>query len=318
MLSWKNDQLQLWLKNAQYDDDVVDAFRSHNITGMTLPLLNTEELKEMGVADLRVRLRLMSDINDLLMTKGSNGLMWQHPMLTQLQSSAFATTLVNELSQNIKQELLENDSKSLAHQFDKLREDLLPVLKEIKNRKPLPTPTTMLQARKSSYFATAPASPVSPVSPDKSVFSQETSMTQAEVLQASTTAFRPQRPTLVKRISEERPKLVSQRSSGSVRRSNSSKRNSAEPLQQLRARTEDKCYKIIQAAMKSHGLDISEWNNYALVIVYGDQERVLDYEEKPVVVFRELSEMGLNPSMMLRQIDKEDGFHEFDTPGGRL
>lgn len=96
-------------------------------------------------------------------------------------------------------------------------------------------------------------------------------------------------------------------------------------LKQLRAKTEDPCYKIIQAAMRSHRLDRSAWRNYVLVICYGgDKERVLRYDEKPVVVFKELNELGLTPSMMLRQVEETDdtgdahGMDDYETPGGRL
>ncbi|GME92345.1 unnamed protein product [[Candida] boidinii] len=80
--------------------------------------------------------------------------------------------------------------------------------------------------------------------------------------------------------------------------------------------------------MKRHGLKTTDWTKYALVICYGDHERVLGYDEKPVAIFRELKEMDLNPSIMLRQVEEPDddplksdgdfGFDDEETPGGRL
>ncbi|VEU21093.1 DEKNAAC101916 [Brettanomyces naardenensis] len=299
--------------------------------------------------------------------------------MTQLQSTLLATSLISTLSHDIRDEVISNSessNKSLAHQFGRLREDLLPILKEIKDKKPLPTPDSKTTL-KTHYFPSSPqqlsressvrrgassrnsssseilserASIRSSSRPSSTEFasikrnSGEISMKTASIYTQDTLTSLPSTISSAEIMTASaavkvRPALVPLDSGGGNATSQSSsstniaiprpsrhhsKRkvgSSNEPLKQLRARTEDKCYKILQAAMKSHGLDISDWKKYALVIVYGgDQERVLGYDEKPVLVFKELNELGLNPSMMLRQVDEEDGldYPEFDTPGGRL
>ncbi|ODQ82972.1 hypothetical protein BABINDRAFT_17063, partial [Babjeviella inositovora NRRL Y-12698] len=92
----------------------------------------------------------------------------------------------------------------------------------------------------------------------------------------------------------------------------------SEPLKQLRASTGDACYKILQQAMRRHRLPLEDWRKYVLVICYGDQERILRMDEKPVVVFRELREMGQHPAIMLRQVDNGEDEGESQTPGGKL
>lgn len=75
-----------------------------------------------------------------------------------------------------------------------------------------------------------------------------------------------------------------------------------EPLKQLRASTDDSCLKILQQAMKRHHIPREDWSRYVLVICYGDKERILKLAEKPVVIFKELLELGKHPAIMLRQL----------------
>ena len=92
----------------------------------------------------------------------------------------------------------------------------------------------------------------------------------------------------------------------------------SEPLKQLRASTDDPCSKVLQAAMKRHHLN-DDWRNYALVICYGDKERMLKLDEKPVQIFKELKEKGEHPAIMLRQVDYTlQDTRSTSTPGGML
>ncbi|ODV78494.1 uncharacterized protein CANTADRAFT_53240 [Suhomyces tanzawaensis NRRL Y-17324] len=105
---------------------------------------------------------------------------------------------------------------------------------------------------------------------------------------------------------------------------------SNEPLKQLRASTEDSCLKILQQAMKRHHIPRDDWSKYVLVICYGDKERILKLAEKPVIIFKELQELGKHPAIMLRQLattaTTETGSDELyedsrigdDIPGGTL
>ncbi|KAH3899570.1 related to Protein STE50 [Saccharomycodes ludwigii] len=106
--------------------------------------------------------------------------------------------------------------------------------------------------------------------------------------------------------------------------------NSIEPLKQLRASKEDSCEKVLRHAMKKHNLDDQDWRDYVLIICYGDKERILHADEKPVTIFKSLKQQGLHPAIMLRQKDDEyfvtsnggttgiSGSNPDITPGGRL
>lgn len=270
---WGNDQVLLWLKNKNFSNQVLECFRTHNITGLTLPMLNPQELKEMGILNMKLRLIIMKYISELLLDKdiqlvNSNV---EHPLISELQSIVVGKELINSLANSITiKNSSSEDNKVIMAQLNKLKEDVLPIIKEVKDRKPLPLPNSHHHH-------------------------------QTQQLQ--------------------QPRLTKSSSSNTVRaRQRQQAVPSNDTLKQLKAKTEDPCYKILQSAMKSHNLNKSDWKKYVLVISYGgDKERVLQYDEKPVVVFKELHDLGLNPNMMLRQVDLNavnDGYDE--TPGGRL
>lgn len=442
MLSWRNDQVLLWLKNSNQPDDILDIFRVHNITGLTLPMLNSEELKEMGISNLRQRLQLLNDISTLIIEKNPHlntiNLNNEHPLLNELQTIVLSTNLVKNISKGIVEEsssqLVDmfakkgemNDKensensfhnkeyKSLLTKINKLREEMLPILKDIHDKKPLPAPTpnpnissfsnhnnnninnnithsgmaspsrTMFVSNRKSSSDTlastfSPERVHSPInSPINSPIPTSNSSSQINLSHKSPPLPLPlpqqeqQQQQQQESVSSAAPITLSHKnsihrthsqhksqnnlskSSNTIPTSRSFQRlstqnqtshdtvvpsissqqqqiqktsnNSAssDTLKQLRAKTEDPCYKILQAAMRSHKLDKSAWRNYVLIICYGgDKERVLRYDEKPVVVFKELNELGLSPSMMLRQVEETDdtgygNYEDYETPGGRL
>lgn len=74
---------------------------------------------------------------------------------------------------------------------------------------------------------------------------------------------------------------------------------------------DDPCYKVLPAALKKYQIN-APWDQYALYIVYGDQERCLGMEEKPLILFKQLDKEGKKPMFMLRkttnaQVDSEPG-----------
>ncbi|GEQ71403.1 hypothetical protein JCM33374_g5086 [Metschnikowia sp. JCM 33374] len=117
-------------------------------------------------------------------------------------------------------------------------------------------------------------------------------------------------------------------SSSSVTSSNPSTQSAQanQPLKQLKASSDDTCLKVLQHAMKRHHIPREKWSKYVLVVCYGDKERILKLTEKPVMIFKELQELGKNPAIMLRErastpdneVDYEDSRIGDEIPGGTL
>ncbi|KAK6512090.1 Adaptor for signal transduction [Arthrobotrys musiformis] len=95
-----------------------------------------------------------------------------------------------------------------------------------------------------------------------------------------------------------------------------------EIFKSFRVSMDDPCYKVLPAALKRYNIQ-ADWQHYALYIVYGDQERCLGYEEKPLILFKQLDKEGKKPMFMLRRhINPESGqpsgIVTANPPGGVL
>jgi protein STE50 len=75
---------------------------------------------------------------------------------------------------------------------------------------------------------------------------------------------------------------------------------SVEIFKSFRVSMDDPCHKVLPAALKKYNIS-ADWRQYALYIVYGDQERCLGLEEKPLILFKQLDKEGKKPMFMLRR-----------------
>ncbi|CAD6578322.1 MAG: Adaptor for signal transduction [Tremellales sp. Tagirdzhanova-0007] len=69
----------------------------------------------------------------------------------------------------------------------------------------------------------------------------------------------------------------------------------------FRVTLEDPCWRVLPAALKKYKIN-DDWKLYALFICYGNTERCLSYDEKPLMLFQRLKESGQRPVFMLRHI----------------
>lgn len=77
---------------------------------------------------------------------------------------------------------------------------------------------------------------------------------------------------------------------------------------------DDPCYKVLPAALKKYQIN-APWDQYALYIVYGDQERCLGLEEKPLILFKQLDKEGKKPMFMLRKTNNAQVDASSEQPG---
>jgi protein STE50 len=76
---------------------------------------------------------------------------------------------------------------------------------------------------------------------------------------------------------------------------------SVEIFKSFRVGLEDPCHKVLPAALRKYNIQ-ADWRQYALYIVYGDQERCVDLDEKPLALFKALDSEGKKPMFMLRKL----------------
>ncbi|KAH7308058.1 MAPKKK cascade protein kinase regulator STE50 [Stachybotrys elegans] len=96
----------------------------------------------------------------------------------------------------------------------------------------------------------------------------------------------------------------------------SSSNASVEIFKSFRVSMEDPCYKVLPAALKKYQIN-APWDQYALYIVYGDQERCLGMDEKPLILFKQLDKEGKKPMFMLRKTNSNAVEGEPGSAGGR-
>ncbi|KAF7717593.1 Uncharacterized protein PECH_007601 [Penicillium ucsense] len=88
---------------------------------------------------------------------------------------------------------------------------------------------------------------------------------------------------------------------------------SGEIFKSFRVSWEDPCYKVLPAALKKYNIH-SDPKSYALYIVYGDQERCLALDEKPLMLFKQLEKENRKPMFMLRKINNSENLLPGSAP----
>lgn len=83
--------------------------------------------------------------------------------------------------------------------------------------------------------------------------------------------------------------------------------SSVEIFKSFRVSWEDPCYKVLPAALRKYNIH-HDPKDYALYIVYGDQERCLGLDEKPLLLFKQLEREGRKPMFMLRKIHPDNPY----------
>lgn len=68
----------------------------------------------------------------------------------------------------------------------------------------------------------------------------------------------------------------------------------------FRVKMDDSCYKVLPAALQKYHIT-APWKDYSLYIIYGDKERCLEMDEKPLELFKMLEREGKRPCFMLRK-----------------
>ncbi|CAI5758704.1 unnamed protein product [Candida verbasci] len=408
-LQWDAAQVSTYINSILSPDQrpiIGNVFLDNNIDGSLLPFLTTEHLKEVGIMSLQTRLLIKKQINELITqhykkhsppkTLNDPDYKLNHININNnyvsIESLNLSTVLMQDMMKKISLDIqkdsnltspmspAQDEIKKLSDNFTKLKTDLIPVIRLLKDSKPLPTPTLdpgPVSVESQSYFNShepeeKESRPTSTLygsnknsaqpSPLSNRFSSGTilSMGTGKIIPQSVPKLNELKPKdfKLKPIphsdsnkslnSESKPKLSQEISSnststiGSIAKSNNmsthtvntnqaSHSSGNEPLKQLRASTDDSCLKILQQAMKRHHIPRDDWSRYVLVICYGDKERILKLAEKPVVIFKELQELGKHPAIMLRQLAEttpdvdydnsplyEDARIGQDIPGGLL
>lgn len=64
---------------------------------------------------------------------------------------------------------------------------------------------------------------------------------------------------------------------------------------------DDPTWKVLPAALKKYNIRASA-GQYALYVVWDEEERCLEMDEKPLLIFKRLDREGKKPMFMLRKV----------------
>lgn len=147
-LLWDPAQVAVYLLRF-VDVDIVDLFIENNIDGSLLPFLTTEHLRELGIVQLSLRLRVKQAIKRLIHELFEDESAIRNSSLNRLNSinidsnyvSLEAVTLCSKILQDMPPPATSKEVCKLEGHFRKLKADLGSVLRLATEAKPLPVPT---------------------------------------------------------------------------------------------------------------------------------------------------------------------------------
>lgn len=153
-LLWDPAQVSFYL-GAEVGADISSTFIENNIDGSLLPFLTTEHLRELGILALSARLRVKRLINDLISSQFAQTLPASmadpeyrlnavniNSNFVSMEALTLCLVLLHEMHKATEPQPDESlDIRRLNDNFKKLKTDLNPVIRLMKETKPLPTPT---------------------------------------------------------------------------------------------------------------------------------------------------------------------------------
>lgn len=168
-LQWDPAQVSSYINSVVEDETKLgQLFLENNVEGSLLPFITTEHLKEIGILKLSTRLFIKRKISDLINhhyelnpPKSFNDPEYKlnninvNNNFINFESLSVSTVLMKEMIRKLSVTIHQHQSltsspvsdqqtldiKRLHDNFNRLKSDLIPVIRLLKDSKPLPTPT---------------------------------------------------------------------------------------------------------------------------------------------------------------------------------
>lgn len=80
-------------------------------------------------------------------------------------------------------------------------------------------------------------------------------------------------------------------------------RNVPKPRENIHTSIDEPCASLLALSLRRHGI-IDDYTVYVLFVVFGETERSISYDERPLLLYRRLRESGQIPHFMLRHISE--------------
>ncbi|CAK9782107.1 hypothetical protein CC85DRAFT_308208 [Cutaneotrichosporon oleaginosum] len=296
IVDWDEAQVNAYFVSLglkQYESVIYE----HGITGEVLCALDNETLVDLGMMSLGHRLNVLRAVFEL---KKEQGVEigeddWRPQEEVALEAMETAATIDRMWS-------LVLDQQERLQSLEKEQIRLMRALTENGIQLPPPPPTLVEvsgtpTAGMGAYFGSPPPTSHGKLQTSKPPLARLASGTvvrsgsRSQRNDGASTAPLPSSPTPPV---EPAPAPSGGSSHGARDAAHSAARS-------FRVTMEDPCWKVLPAALKKYKIN-DDWKMYALFICYGNTERCLSYDEKPLLLFQKLKEGGQRPVFMLRHI----------------
>ncbi|CAE6440295.1 hypothetical protein ACGC1H_003573 [Rhizoctonia solani] len=326
--TWSEKDVQDWIEDLGYPQ-YKDQIEQHRISGYVLGLMDHEHLKDIGIKSVGQRLAILKAVYQLKVAYDipiePDGYIPPSEVIDELANEAITIqklwTMMGEQTERIRR--LESENQRLQDTMQVCMEELATV-----SRAHLQTGEVPL--RKQPSFRWAPQSRLaqSPTRPTPEPVHESPRhsprLPEADPVTPSAKQPKPQPSlgeislagsTLASSSIYERPHgLTRNASSASITAniSNSGMNGSRDskppsrdgeqnPYKSFKVTLDDPCWKVLPAALKKYRIS-DDWQNYAMFICYGNTDRCLSYDEKPLLLFQRLKDANKNPVFTLRHI----------------
>ncbi|KZV92373.1 RA-domain-containing protein [Exidia glandulosa HHB12029] len=295
ILDWDELAVCSWLRSIGFDQ--YDAqIQEHSITGEVLAILDHESLKEVGVGSIGQRLAILKAVYHVKLAHNVpiEPDAYVPPSEANDGLEIISLERLNEIvrEQDSRLRLLEDDNRRLLERFSSHDDH-----SNKKHSPPQPPPDHTLTRQPSfkwANFVKPAKSPTKQNSLDAGISDSPRSSPQAmehDVPQQNVTPPTPARP------SKPQPAPVN-----TAPTSAESAAATSDNLKSFKVSLDDPAWKVLPAALKKYKINNDDWQNYAMFICYGNTERCLSYDEKPLLLFQKLKEAKKNPVFMLKHI----------------
>ncbi|KAG8767312.1 Adaptor for signal transduction, partial [Ceratobasidium sp. 428] len=319
---WTEDDVQDWMAELGYPQ-YEEQIKQHRISGSILSLLDHEYLKDIGIKSVGQRLAILKAVYQLKIEQDipiePDAYIPPSEIVDEVSNEAITIqklwVLMGEQGERIRR--LEQENQRLLDTMQVCMEELATV-----SRAQLQGEVSL---RKQPSFRWAPQGRIahSPTRPTPEPV-QESPRQSPHILEADLGASLNKQPKLQPSIGElsmtstlvthERPQGLTRNASSQSITANVSGANTKEikpnsrdgndaanPYKSFKVTLDDPCWKVLPAALKKYKIS-DDWQHYAMFICYGNTDRCLSYDEKPLLLFQKLKDANKNPVFTLRHI----------------
>ncbi|KAG0204638.1 Adaptor for signal transduction [Mortierella sp. GBA30] len=321
---WDPNRVHQWMCTIGFPN-YEKQIKDNAISGDLLVHLDHAALKDLSIWEVGKRLLILKAIYQLKISYGISleaGDYVPPSVAFENEYNYQAAASLKSVEQAVHEK--DNTIQHLVREVERMSKDLTKLKDELwimqKDQKPLPEPSpgypkttngqssSLLSASQSSLVSNSTLAPQSPIHGTHNLSSSRSPIYGTDSGFHSVPGS-PHSPAEVRRgtntDTSEQDSKTSQGVDGAgaikVYGQKPSTRDPVDAFRSFRISQDDPCYKVLPAALKKYKIN-DDWRQYALFICYGNTERILTYNEKPLLLMKQLKENKESPVFMLKHI----------------